>query len=261
MNKLHTIGAALCMALVITTGCTFDMLKSRVKEDAVAVPTNTVTTITKNYVTFVRWSLLASSAVNNAKVKWGDVAIAMGNLSTTGDTATTKVLTDGIVAGLVAYATGGASAVAPAVAKLVPADQVESVTDAVMATVEPTAASTVAKARKPRTPAVVPAAGPESAPAPVPIVAKVEPAAGTAGKYLVVVLGNRKGCPLCRGLWKPGFEAEIEKTLLNADVIDADMTDAPKLYKKYYPTEKWVYPYVIVFTPSGERKVTSVNET
>ena len=52
---------------------------------------------------------------------------------------------------------------------------------------------------------------------------------------------------------KPGFEKEIEAALPNADVIDADMTDAPALYKKYYPTEKWVYPYCIVFTPSGER--------
>jgi hypothetical protein len=238
--KLHTefkimlAGFALS-AIMLMTGCTFDMLSSSVEEKAATVPT-----VVENDVTFLRWSLLASSEVNKAEVKWGDVNIAIGGLSTTGDTATTKVLTDGLVAGIIAYATGGAGAVVPAVAKLVPASQVKPVTEAVLVAVKDPSAKTETAAQ----PAALEDV--ESAPPPVPVVAKVATANDVAaGKYAVVVLGNRKGCPLCRALWKPGFEAEVEKALPGADVIDADMTENPKLYR--------VYPYVIVFTPSGER--------
>ena len=232
--------------LFLMTGCTFDLLSSSVEDKSLNVPNNTVNPASENDVLFIRWSLLASSAVNNANVKWGDVQIALGSLSTTGDTATTKVLTDGVVAGLAAYFTGGASAVAPAVAKIVPADKVKSVTEAVLKTVkDPSVSSSVE-------PAVTEDV--ESGPPPVSVVEKVDTAKDVAaGKYGIIVLGNRKGCPLCRALWKPGFEAEVEKALPGADVIDADMTEQPKLYRKYFPTEKWGYPYVIVFTPSGER--------
>ena len=243
--KLLLSGFAISM-LFLMTGCTFDMLSSSVRDVPSTVPTNTVVQAEKNDVTFLRWSLLASSEVNQADVKWGNVQIAIGRLSTTGDTATTKVITDGIVAGVIAYATGGAGAVAPAVAKLVPASQVKPVTHAVLDAVK--AADAAPSSQATVTEDV------ESRPPPVSVVSKVDTAKDvTTGKYAIVVLGNRKGCPLCRALWKPGFEAEVEKALPGADVIDADMTEQPKLYRKYFPTEKWVYPYVIVFTPSGER--------
>lgn len=242
--KFMMAGFAL-MALFGLTGCSTFLTKYEKVTVTTLDVANKPKVVENLDVSVWRGKVLAEETLDGMNMEYGPVKLGLGAYSLKGDAATTKVLTDGVVAGIMAYFTGGASAVVPAVAKIVPADKVQPVSDAVLKAVkDPSATAPVPE------PAVE---EDESAPPPVPIVSKVEPKDVAAGKYAVVVLGNRKSCPLCRALWKPGFEADVEKSLPNADVIDADMTDAPALYKKYYPTEKWVYPYVIVFTPSGER--------
>lgn len=231
MKRLKVL-AAMLMAVSITGGCAFRLLNSDVTTETTTVPKNgpPVTVAVQNEVTALSATMLVNAEVDKADVKWGDVQIGVGGLSSKGDTATTKVLTDGAVAGIIAYFSGGASAVAPAVYKVIKGPESKTVTASILEAFK---------------------AAPTNS---VPLISAKDTSPDVApGKYGVVVLGNRKGCPLCRSLWKPTFEADVEKAMPSADVIDADLTDNPKLYSKYFPSEKFVYPYAIVFNTAGKR--------
>lgn len=226
------IGGLIAFATLFT-GC------SMMGIDDTTVTTTSVikevpTTVVKHDVSFDKWSLLMNASFDQAELNYGPAHLKVGGYANTGDTETARVIADGIIGGITAYFTAGASSVAKGVVKGMAASSAIDAKDTpVEAEVsEPVEAATPGK----------------------PVIDKIDTAKDVApGKYAVVVLGNRKGCPLCRALWEPGFEAKVEAALPEADVIDADLTDSPALYRKYFPTEKWVYPYVIVFDKQGKR--------
>lgn len=226
--KRLTVLAAIIMAVSMTGGCAFRLLNSDVTTETTTVPTNgiPVTVTVQNEVTALSGTMLVNAEVDKADVKWGDVQIGVGGVSSKGDVATVKVISEAAVIGAIAYLTGGSGAVAPAVTKVLKGPESKTVTDSVLSAFKSTSP---AEEIKDTSKDVAP------------------------GKYGIVVLGNRKGCPLCRALWQPAFEADVEKALPDADVVDADMTDNPKLYSKYFPSESFVYPYAIVFDAAGKR--------
>jgi len=182
-------------------------------------------------VTFYRGGLVTSTTMDSAEVNYNGVTAKLGNYSSKGDAEMGDVITSGIIGGILAYGTGGTSAVGSGVlAGIVNARKAKASQQAGAAT------------------NVVSVATAEAVPA-----AKGTEADVADGKYAVAVIGNRKGCPLCRALWAPGFEADVENALPEADVVDADLTDNPALYKKYSSAEVSVYPYAIVFGKDGKR--------
>ena len=193
---------------------------------AMGVPT----TVVEHNVSFDKWGLLVNTAFDQADLQYGPAKLKVGGYSNTGDTATTKTITDGIMTVGLAYLSGGASMAAPAAAKMISGLSASATPEVAAEAAEPKVEPTKETVVKVNT-------SPDVA----------------SGKYGIVVIGNRKGCPLCRSLWKPTFEADVEKSLPEGDVIDADLTDNPALYKKYLPAEQFVYPYCIIFDAQGKR--------
>jgi len=131
MNKL--IQVAVTAGIVLVTGCSTGWVSSRVETTTATVAFDgTPKTVTeKNDVLAVRGSLLVSAEVEKAQIKWGDVLISVGALSSTGDSVTTKILTDAIVQGIIAWATYGTEpAIQSAVSSAILMAQKNSATNA-----------------------------------------------------------------------------------------------------------------------------------
>lgn len=146
--KWLILGIVMATGLLMTSGCAFRLLNSDVTTETTTVPTNGVpTTVTvQNEVTAASATLLVNSEVDKANVKWGDVEIGVGGLSLKGDSASIKTLTDGVVAGAVAYFSGGSSAVAPAVSKIVTGPLAATISDSLLKSLQ--SSNTIAPAVK-----------------------------------------------------------------------------------------------------------------
>lgn len=235
MKRLLTLAVAMGIGLV--TGCSV-MDIDDVTTTTTRVVKNVPETVTEHKVEFGKASLLMNSAFDQASLDYGPAKLRIGGYSNVGDTATTRTIADGIVGGITAYFTAGASSVAKGVVKGMSAS---SVADTVREELEtPTEA--------PETPLILPTE--DSAPPPKPI--DISPDV-QKGKNGIVILGNRRGCPLCRALWKGTFESDVESALLNADVVDADLGDNPKLYSKYFTKEVTLYPWALIFDTNGKQ--------
>jgi len=131
MNKL--IQVAVTASIVLVTGCSTGWVSSQTETttNTIAFDGTPKTVIEQNDVLAVRSSLLVSAEVEKAQIKWGDVLISVGALSSTGDSVTTKILTDAIVQGIIAWATYGTEpAVQSAVSSILAKVQKNSATNA-----------------------------------------------------------------------------------------------------------------------------------
>lgn len=185
---------------------------------------------TTKEVTFYRGGLITSTTMDTAEVNYNGVTAKLGNYSNKGDAEMGEVITAGIIGGILAYGTGGTSAVGSGVL------------------------AGISKARKAQaaTQPDVTEAGPESSPGAAAPGPKAAASDAAPGKYAVVVIGDRAKCGLCRALWRPGFEESVETAMPQADVVDADLGDAPALYGKYRPEGSFLYPLAQVYGPDGK---------
>jgi hypothetical protein len=228
MKKLIVLAASI-VVMQMMMGCS-NMGIDDTTKTTTTIAQGVPITVVEHNVSFDKWGLLVNTAFDQADLKYGPASLKVGGYSNAGDTATTKTITDGIMTIGLAYLSGGSSLAAPAAEKMI---------SNLSASATPEAAAE--------------AATPNVEPTKVTVVKADTSADVASGKYGIVVIGNRKGCPLCRSLWQPTFEADVEKVLPDADVIDADLTDNPALYKKYLPKEQFVYPYCIIFDAQGKR--------
>jgi hypothetical protein len=131
MNKVIQI--AVTAGIVLVTGCSTGWVNSSLETttSTVAFDGTPKTVTEKNDVLAVRGSVLVSAEVEKANVKWGEVEISVGGLSSTGDSVTTKILTDAIVQGILAGATYGTEpAIRTAVSSAILLAQKNSATNA-----------------------------------------------------------------------------------------------------------------------------------
>jgi len=245
MKRLIVLAASI-VAMQMMTGC----VSTYLNDETVGADGKT----TKE-VTFYRGGVVTSTQFDTAEVNYQGVVAKVGGYSNKGDAELVKEISAGVVGGFIAYSTGGLGAVPSGVeaalkaykAKASATNATDAACDPVTdATCEPSAGASGSSS------AITPA---KAQTARKPIIKTVQGSSAdvAAGKVAVVILGNRKGCGLCRALWKPTFESDVEKALPTVDVVDADLTDNPKLYSKYLPSEKFVYPYAIVFDTAGKR--------
>jgi hypothetical protein len=231
MKRLVTTMTSVCMLL---TGCS----TWRVNDDTIMTTTtkkgSPETIVKKHTVSVWKGSMLMNSSVDNADLTYGPVRLKMGGVIVAGDTATTRAIADGIIGGITAYFTSGASSVVKGVYKGMTSGSLDaSTSDAGGGCCEVSGSST----------SMAPASEEQK---------KETTADVQAGKFAVIVLGNRNGCSLCKGLWTSSFEMDVERALPAVDVIDADYTETRKLYDKYRPKGAFTYPWVVIYNPSGD---------
>lgn len=245
MNKLLGIDArngmiayaGLALFAFFLCGCS-TFLTRYSKETTTTIDESNKPKVVENLdVSVWRGKVLADETLDGMNLEYGQVKLGLGAYALKGDAAMGNTIANGIIGGITAYYTAGASSVAKGVVKGMSAGAVtDAVTEAIKE--EPEA----------------PAEPVDSAPVVSPEDAKKDTAQDVApGKYAVVVLGNRKGCPLCRRLWTDTFEKDVEDALPAVDVIDADLTESPKLYAKYFAKDCKAYPYCVIFDASGNR--------
>ena len=185
---------------------------------------------TSKEVTFYRGGFVTSTTMDSAEVNYNGVTAKLGNYSNKGDAEMGDVITAGIIGGILAYGTGGTSAVGSGVlAGITKARKAQAVTQPDVTTAEPE--------------------GSPGEATPTPTVSASDAA---PGKTAVVVIGDRSTCGLCRALWQPGFEAAVESSMPQVDVVDADLIDGTALYSKYRPKGSFLYPLAQVYGADGK---------
>ena len=119
--------------LAVTVGCNTGMVSSSVETTTTTIAKDgTPKTVTeKNDVLAMRGTVLVNTDVDKANIKWGDVNVSVGSLSTSGDAASIDALGSAISNGIIAWFTyGTAPAVKGAVIASLIASQQKASTNA-----------------------------------------------------------------------------------------------------------------------------------